>query len=480
MPPNNQSQTRRETLKVLGALGTTAALGSFAKAESDSPFVHAPSPGGFRDELRCLVDQTPIVDTHEHLPDEIDTLGNGRKPCNDWSILLSHYLNSDLISAGMSGADVNRLTSPGLDPLGKWRLLAPYWPAVKCTGYGLAVRASIRELYGIEDLNKENIPRLQDEYDKLHKKGYYKKILVEKANIESCQVNYPGNEPFHCSRQPTLLMQDISIVGMHMSPNSQSLSRPAKQAVNDLADWHKVIRWWFEKFGRYAVAVKSQAAYSRGLDYEKVPPEKAEGVFQKIVQKDPVSSSERKLLQDHLFWFAVEEANKYDLPVKLHLGYYAGQNRMPLERVAENPAQATALCRKSPQTQWVFMHIAYPYWQDLVAVAKHYTNAHIDMCWSWIIDPAASLQFLKSYLVTAPANKIFTFGGDYRPVECVLGHSRIARQGITLALSELVDQGWLGRDDAFGLVEPIMRGNARRVFKLAEKSRQLQKAPWKT
>jgi hypothetical protein len=32
--------------------------------------------------------------------------------------------------------------------------------------------------------------------------------------------------------------------------------------------------------------------------------------------------------------------------------------------------------------------------------------------------------------------------------------------------------------DAVGLVEPIMRGNARRVFNLEEKERALKAAPW--
>lgn len=482
MSGNNKKTTRRETIKILGALGTTAALGSLgslAKAESDYPAVHTSSPVGFREELQRLVNQTPIVDTHEHLPDEHETLGNGRKPCNDWSILVCHYLDNELVSAGMPPADVRRLISPGLDPLDKWRLLAPYWPAVKCTGIGRAVRITIQELYGIEELNRNSIPRLQNEYDKMHKRGYYKKILVEKANIESCLVNSKP-EPFHCSRQPTFLLQDLRIVDMHMAHDLERVSRPAKISVNSLDDWHQVIRWWFEKYGRYAVAAKSKAAYYRGLDYEKVSPEKAEPVFKKILQKDHVSPMERKLLEDHLFWFTVKEANKHDLPVKLHLGYLGRVNKMPLERVANNPAQAAELCRKSPQTKWIFMHIAYPYWQDLVAVAKQYTNAHIDMCWAWICDPVESVQFLKSYLVAAPSNKVFTFGGDYVPVECVLGHSRMARQGIVQALSELVDQGWLGRDDAFGLVDPILRGNARRVFNLEEKTRILQNVPWKT
>ena len=89
------------------------------------------------------------------------------------------------------------------------------------------------------------------------------------------------------------------------------------------------------------------------------------------------------------------------------------------------------------------MHICYPYYEELLAVAKHWTNAAVDMCWSWIINPVAAKDFLKKYLVSAPANKILTFGGDYLFVEQVLGHALIARHGIALALSELVEEGWL-------------------------------------
>lgn len=88
-------------------------------------------------------------------------------------------------------------------------------------------------------------------------------------------------------------------------------------------------------------------------------------------------------------------------------------------------------------------------------MAKHYANAHIDMCWSWIINPVAAKDFLKKYLVTAPANKVLTFGGDYIPVEPVLGHATIARQGIALALTELVEEGWASVPDALELADRI-------------------------
>ena len=120
------------------------------------------------------------------------------------------------------------------------------------------------------------------------------------------------------------------------------------------------------------------------------------------------------------------------------------------------------------------MHICYPYYEELIAVAKQWANAYVDMCWSWIINPAAAKDFLKKYLVTAPANKILTFGGDYIPVEPVIGHAAIARRGITLALAELVEEGWMTLDDAIEKADMIMHGNARRIFDLGKKEAVLK------
>lgn len=122
-----------------------------------------------------------------------------------------------------------------------------------------------------------------------------------------------------------------------------------------------MIDWWFDKYARYAVAVKSQNAYSRDIDYEQVPAEKVEAIFKKRLANEPLSGQERKAMEDHLFWYAVGKATEHKLPVKLHMGYYAGQNYMPQGRLLHNPGSASDLCRVAPQTPFVFMHICYPY-----------------------------------------------------------------------------------------------------------------------
>lgn len=470
--------TRRQALKTLGVAGAASALGCLAKEETEKLAWSPPrSFGSFRNELEQSIFATPIVDTHEHLPDEQARLAGQSVPCDDWAVLLSHYLDSDLRSAGMPKNKREKLVSPDVEPMNKWELLQPFWPFVRNSGYGRAVRLSMRELYGIDDLDERSIVPLQQGYEALRRPGMYRKVLVDAANIESCQVN-SLTRAFHESSQPTLLMQDLSIVGMHFEPDIDGMAEPTGIRVKNLAGWYAVIRWWFETYAPYAVAVKSQAAYFRGLSYARVDAGQAAPIFKRWLRRQPLSPEEKKLLEDHLFWFCIEQATEHDLPVKLHTGILYDHGKQPWENVASHALQAAELCRQSPDTRFIFLHICYPYWQDLIAIAKQYANAYVDMSWAWIIDPVSCKKFLKSYLVAAPSKKLLPFGGDYVPVECVLGHSILARRGIARALAELVDEGWLEARDALELVEPILRGNAHRVFRLDKKANRLAKAPW--
>lgn len=476
--------SRRSTLKGIGAMGTLTFLNSKTGKSNEIGAANYEIPSyssDIRKQVFQKVFQTPFIDTHEHLIEEKGRLVGAAHPrvkCDDWSMVLNHYIDSDMLSAGMPQADYNNFFSPLIDPVDKWKLLEPYWNAVKNTGYGQAVCIALKELYGVAELSAGTVKQVQSGYEEVRRPGFYKRILGDLANIESCQVNSLEDTPFKESDMPTFLMQDISILGMYAGPNFKSYSEPAGIQVTTLSDWHRVIDWWFNKYSLYAVAVKSQNAYSRDINYEKVPAEKVEATFKKRLEGQSLAPAEQKALEDHLFWYAVEKATQCNLPVKLHTGYYAGANGMPLSRLINNPGSATDLCRLAPKTNFVFMHICYPYYEELISIAKHYTNAHVDMCWAWIVNPVASKDFLKKYLLTAPANKILTFGGDYIPVEPVLGHAIIARRGIALALSELVEEGWLSLENALEVIDPIMHGNARRIFNLPEKEKILKNVKW--
>lgn len=477
-----QGQQRRDFFRLMGIGGVSLAFPTAIASGQNRSFKQEGSPLAI---LMKKVYQTPFIDTHEHLFEEKErTFGGdfvGGK-CNDWTMIMNHYLDSDMRSAGMSEKDYSRFFSLDqkeiLDPRDKWKLLAPYWPYIKNTGYGQAVSITIRELYGIGDLSLDTVNKLQSGYESLNRPGFYRKVLQEKANIESCQVdrwNYKESD------MPTLLMTDINMTGLVGDPGNLSFSESSGLPTESLEDWLRVIDWYFSKYGKYVTAIKIASAYSRSLGFEKLESVGLDKIYKQLVNKDKVELVDRRKLEDFLFWHVVSRADENHLPVKMHTGYHARwgskEDFMDLYQVRNNPSDVARLCTLSPETRFVFMHIGYPYYEEMLAVAKQFPNAYIDMCWAWILNPLASKDFLKKFILTVPTNKIFTFGGDYNPVEPVLGHAVIARNGIALALSELVDEGYLHLDEALKLTDLIMHENARKVFKLAEKTVILKNLP---
>jgi len=414
------------------------------------------------------VAETPLVDTHEHLIEESTRLAGQTDswlfPCDDWAYLFMHYLRDDLHVAGMPAADQQRFFAPETSTQEKYRLIAPYWERAKHTGYGQSVRHTLRGLYGEDDLTAESALRLAEKYRALVKPGFYREIIREKAHVEHCQVN-SLQRVFMETEHPDLLPQDLSFVALSTGgPDLDAIERDSGKRADTLDGWLEIIDWYFATYGPRAVAVKNQSAYARRLDYEAVPKERAEPLFARHAKGERLDPTESKALQDYLFRYCVGKATEYGLPVKLHTGYYAGRDYMPLTRLRQNAGDLCPLLQDFRDTKFVLMHIGYPYQDEFIALGKHYRNAYIDLCWAWIINPAASVRFLKEFLLAAPASKVFTFGGDYVSVETVYGHSRVARQGIAQALSELVAEGWIAREETCALAARIMHGNAREVF----------------
>ncbi|MFP4502980.1 MAG: amidohydrolase family protein [Candidatus Hydrogenedentota bacterium] len=428
---------------------------------------------GLRDDIRNYIEHTPFVDTHEHIWEEsfrvraLEMGGESPIPAPDIGMLFSHYANSDLRVAGMSAEELKHVASATRSPKAKWAILDPYYRRMRNTGYAMNVRESVRLLFGHDDLTAQNVEEISEKFRAAIKPGYYNVVLRDFANVEYCHVNSLEGDIFCETAQPDLLAQDLSFVALTTTGRLELADR-AGITLKTLKDWHGVIDWAFATYGLRAIAVKSQIAYGRGLDFAKVSAPEVAPIFEERLAKgeEGLSAADTKALQDHLFHYCVEKAVEYELPVKLHTGYYAGHNSMPLSRLSKNPAEMCELCRMHPDAKFIFMHITYPYQDAAIATAKQWSNAYIDMCWAAIINPVASVRFVKEFLLAAPASKLFTFGGDYMPVELVPGHAAIARRVLTQAVSELVEEGWVPEAHVEALIDRIMRGNAHEMYDL--------------
>ncbi|RPH29890.1 MAG: hypothetical protein EHM93_16565 [Bacteroidales bacterium] len=417
-----------------------------------------------KDLIEKKVFKTSFIDTHEHLIDESERLDCIEPiiPCDDWALLLNHYFSFDLISAGISKKQLDCLFSKQVDPINKWGILKEYWPYLKNTTSGIVFRNTIKILYGIDEVFEDNIIELQYRYEQTRKKGFYKYVIQDIANIKHCHVHSPISA---CKKSelPDLLLQDIALNGL-IQVAVKPYSVPENVKINSLSDWHSLIDWWFSEFNPIAKGVKIGNAYFRRLDFERVEANEVEKIFTRKNSLQIISPEEEKKLQDHLFWYCVDKATEYGLPVKMHTGQWAMNNVMNMHWVKDNPSDCASLCKQAPNTKFVFFHLCYPHYEEMLSLAKSYSNAYIDMCWSWSINPLTAKDFLKKFILTVPNNKIFTFGGDDKIVENVIGHAFVARKGIAQALTELVTENWITITDALDLVENLMYKNAEKIF----------------
>ncbi len=221
----------------------------------------------------------------------------------------------------------------------------------------------------------------------------------------------------------------------------------------------------FAKYGACAIAVKSQHAYNRTLRWEKRTDAEAEAVLQKQLAGHTLEEADKLCLGDWGLARGVELAIDYNLPFKIHTGYYAGHSSMPIERIRSG--HLAPLLKEYKAARFVLMHIAYPYSNELIALAKHYPNTYVDMCWAWSIDPFSARDFVRRMIHAVPSHKIFAFGGDTGWPNAVVAYATQARQWLTRALQAEVDEGFLTDRQAISLATQLMRTNQEACFDIA-------------
>jgi predicted TIM-barrel fold metal-dependent hydrolase len=232
--------------------------------------------------------------------------------------------------------------------------------------------------------------------------------------------------------------------------------------VRDLATMEEAVAAIFARYGPVAIAVKSQHAYQRTLAWEERRRSDAEPAFDAVLL-GRATEAERLCAGDWIWARVVEQCVEHQLPLKLHTGYYAGSgSEMPVGRI--QTGQLSTLLSRYPDARFVLMHIAYPYDAELVAVAKHFPNVWVDLCWAWAIDPHTTCDFVRRFLHAVPASKLFAFGGDDRWPTSAVGDAWQARKWLTRALEAELAEGDLTEAEAIDIARRVMHDNQYACF----------------
>ena len=414
-------------------------------------------------DLAHHIQRTALVDTHEHLGREHEWLENGPDILQD---LFGNYVPADLNTAGASPEGMKRLMDapdPGI--AGRFEGIREAWEATQFTGYGEAVRLIAEHAYGIDELTGENLASAQEKIKVLRCPGERFRLLHDVANLDHtqtddkvwvCAPDYSGLDFF---------LYDLSWRSFcNGEPELEQIHAETGIDVVDLRTLKQGMEAIFAKHAPTAIAVKAQHAYSRTLNWIDRNDVEASAALREVLNQpaEKITVDTRLCLGDWCWARGIELSIEHNLPFKIHTGYYAGNNRMLVSRIPA--ANMCVLFARYLDAKFVLMHISYPYTDELVALAKHYRNIWVDLCWAWSIDPYSSRDFLRRFLHAVPSNKLFAFGGDTHWPTSAMAYAIQARNEIRRALEGEIADGYMTEKQAMQIATRIMRDNQYACF----------------
>src|SRR4051794_26023177 len=138
-------------------------------------------------DLAQHIQQTTLIDTHEHLRKEQEYVEAGPDVLAD---LFDNYAPQDLITAGASAEAVKALLdSSNPDIAARWNGVKDFWQHTQFTGYGEAVRTTARDVYGMDEITLAGIEAGAEINRQRRQPGERLRILRDEGNLDHVQID---------------------------------------------------------------------------------------------------------------------------------------------------------------------------------------------------------------------------------------------------------------------------------------------------
>ena len=220
-----------------------------------------------------------------------------------------------------------------------------------------------------------------------------------------------------------------------------------------------------------AVAIKFEAAYLRSLDFAPAKEADAARVYARYVKGGVASEGDYKTLQDYLFRYLASEAGRLGMAVHVHTGggcggyfYLEGANPVLMDSVFNDPT-----LRK---TNFVMLHGGAAGFEQLVPYLLMKPNVYADFSeQTWMIAPRHIADSVRSMLEFYPEKVLF--GTDLSPLAPQVGWeeagyqtSTTGRTALAIALTGMMQDGEITRQQASAIAHMVMHDNAARLYGL--------------
>lgn len=211
-----------------------------------------------------------------------------------------------------------------------------------------------------------------------------------------------------------------------------------------------------------AVAAKSIAAYRVGLELAAEKPDDRALVGALRRQVPDGSGAFRiadPVLNSWMAWTAIEAG----LPLQFHVGY--GDADVDLHRC--DPLLLSPFLRATQEREIpVLLLHNYPFHRQAGYLAQVFDHVFCDLSLAVHNTGAFSRRLVAEVLELVPFGKLLYASDAFGLSELYYLGSLLFRRGVDASLTELVEAGEMGAEDAMHLVDLVGRQNARRVYGL--------------
>ncbi|MBM7564045.1 amidohydrolase family protein [Paenibacillus sacheonensis] len=408
------------------------------------------------------VNQLRIIDGHEHL-----ATPQIRKKENQDFFSLMHYLESDLITAGMARDALGRKAGSDEE---RAAAFLKHWERTRNTTYARMFRTAMEDLYGFQDWSVPGILAVNEKVKAAtHDPNWYDKVLYEKSGIDLAFTLIQTTKLDYDRFRPIMFM-DFTFK-LRNRKDIRDVERNAGANVHTFSAYLDAVDALLHRFKTEGmVATKLGHAYWRSLASGKPTFQEAESVFNRLLGctlEEGLSQSETESLQDYLIHFIIQRSAAYELPIQIHTGHHetsvsSNGNLIP----NSNAALLLPLLAEYQDAKFVLLHCGFPYHETYLSIAKNYPNVYTDFTWTYIISPTAAKTILHQMIEMVPQTKIQGFGGDYNHVEGTYAHLKLARGIVADTLAEKIAEGALKEKDAMRFADRIFRENLIELYQL--------------
>jgi hypothetical protein len=416
----------------------------------------------YRDIATAIAD-SPVVDTHDHLRPAAQL----PQPMTLAGLFRTSFVARAMRDADGSptGAVDDRTVSRWAE--NTWEATADVIAKVRFTSYYHWLLRGLVELYDLPqpELTPAAWEQLNAELPARYSDPTWPGRVLDRAHVETVIWDpfwRPGTWEGHDPRLLPSFRISSALVAFHADAVDyvgcnliRDWSAHFNLDVRTLSDLEVLIdRLLDENIRAGCRSLKSPIAYDRSLAIGPGTRTGAEKIFGRA--PGSVTEEEGRAFGDYVMRFLLDRARERRLVVQVHTG---------MARLSgSNPLLLASQIEQYPEVVFDVFHGGYPWIHEVGALAQNYPNVRLNLAWLPQLTTEAAVVALKEWLQVVPQTDRISWGADSWTVEEMYGALAGAKHVLSRALSEFVDEGYLGLEEAIDAASSVLYGGGRAIY----------------